>query len=110
MDAKFSLASTAALIADTGRAAMLTSLLDGRALAAGELARAANVSAQSASMHLGQLLDGGLVKVAQQGRHRYYQIASFEVAHAVEALSVIASPRKQKPAGESRDLLCAYLL
>jgi predicted transcriptional regulator len=79
---------------------MLTSLLDGRALAAGELARAANVSPQSASMHLSQLLEGGLVKVARDGRHRYYQIASPEVAHAVEALGVIASPRKQKPLGE----------
>jgi DNA-binding transcriptional ArsR family regulator len=105
MDAKFSLASTAALIADPGRAAMLTSLLDGRALAAGELARAANVSPQSASMHLSQLLEGGLVKVAQDGRHRYYQIASTEVAHAVEALGVIASPRKQKPLGEG-DPIC----
>ncbi len=84
---------------------MLTSLLDGRALAAGELARAANVSPQSASMHLFQLLEGGLVKVAQDGRHRYYQIASPEVAHAVEALGVIASPRKRKPLGEG-DPIC----
>jgi DNA-binding transcriptional ArsR family regulator len=104
MDAKFSLASTAALIADPGRAAMLTALLDGRALAAGELARAANVSAQSASMHLAQLLEGGLVKVAQDGRHRYYQIASPAVAHAVEALGVISSPRKQKPIGEGDEI------
>jgi DNA-binding transcriptional ArsR family regulator len=100
MDAKFSLASTAALIADPGRAAMLTALLHGRALAAGELARAANVSPQSASMHLSQLLEGGLVKVAQTGRHRYYQISSPAVAHAVEALGVISSPRRQKPIGE----------
>jgi DNA-binding transcriptional ArsR family regulator len=100
MDAKFSLASTAALIADAGRAAMLTALLNRRALAAGELARAANVSPQSASMHLSQLLEGGLVKVAQDGRHRYYQIASPAVAHAVEALGVISSPRKRKPIGE----------
>jgi DNA-binding transcriptional ArsR family regulator len=105
MDAKFSLASTAALIADPGRAAMLTSLLDGRALAAGELARAANVSPQSASMHLSQLLEGGLVKVAQDGRHRYFQIASPQVAHAAEPLGVIASPRKQKPLGEG-DPIC----
>jgi DNA-binding transcriptional ArsR family regulator len=101
MDAKFSLASTAALIADPGRAAMLTALMDGRALAAGELARAANVSAQSASMHLSQLLEGGLVKMAQDGRHRYYRIASPAVAHAVEALGVISTPRKQKPIGEA---------
>jgi DNA-binding transcriptional ArsR family regulator len=100
MDAKFSLASTAALMADPGRAAMLTSLLDGRALAAGELARAANVSPQSASMHLSQLLEGGLLRVAPEGRHRYYQIASPEVAHAIEALGVISSPRKRKPVGE----------
>jgi DNA-binding transcriptional ArsR family regulator len=105
MDAKFSLASTAALIADPGRETMLTSLLDGRALAAGELAWAANVSPQSASMHLSQLLEGGLVKVAQDGRHRYYQIASPEVARAVEALGVIASPRRQKPLGEG-DPIC----
>jgi DNA-binding transcriptional ArsR family regulator len=46
---------------------MLTLLRDGRALAAGELARAANVSPQSASVHLSQLLEGSLVKVAQDG-------------------------------------------
>jgi DNA-binding transcriptional ArsR family regulator len=100
MDAKFSLSSTAALIADPGRAAMLTSLLVGRALAAGELARAANVSPQSASMHLARLLEGGLVKVAQDGRHRYYQIASPGVAHAVEGLGAISTLRKRKPIGE----------
>lgn len=101
MEAKFPLSTTAALIADPGRAAILLALLDGRALAAGELARAANVSAQSASMHLAQLLDGGFVKVAAEGRHRYYRIGSPQVAHAIEALGVISSPRKQKPVGES---------
>jgi DNA-binding transcriptional ArsR family regulator len=100
MDAKFSLSSTAALIGDPGRAAMLTALLGSRALAAGELARAANVSPQSASMHLSQLLEGGLINVAQDGRHRYYRIASPEVAHAVEALGTISTPRKRKPIGE----------
>lgn len=79
---------------------MLMALLDGSALAAGELARTANISAQSASMHLAQLLEGGFVKVAQEGRHRYYCIASSEVAHAIEALGVISSPRHRKPIGE----------
>jgi DNA-binding transcriptional ArsR family regulator len=101
MDAKFSLAATAALIADPGRAAMLTCLLGGQARTAGELARAASVSPQSASMHLSQLLAGGLIQVAQDGRYRYFRISSPEVAHAVEALGVISSPRKQKPVGES---------
>ena len=52
---------------------MLTALLDARPLSAGELARSANVSAQSASMHLGQLLAGGLLRVSQEGRYRYYK-------------------------------------
>ncbi|HEX2330078.1 MAG TPA: helix-turn-helix domain-containing protein [Candidatus Angelobacter sp.] len=91
MNDKFPIASTAALIAEPARSAMLLTLLGGRALAAGELARAANVSAQSASMHLSQLLQGGLVEVAQDGRHRYYRIASPEVAHAIEALGVIST-------------------
>ncbi len=90
MNVKFSLASTAALIADPVRAAILSVLPDGRSFAAGELARAANASAQSASMHLAQLLEGGLVKVAQEGRHRYYRIGSPEVANAIEALGVIS--------------------
>jgi DNA-binding transcriptional ArsR family regulator len=100
MEAKFSLASTAALIADPGRAAMLSLLLNGRALAAGELARAANISQQSASMHLAQLLAGGLLRVTPEGRHRYYQLASRDVAYAIESLGVISTPRKQKPVGE----------
>ena len=101
MDAHLPLATSASLIADPARAAILLALLDGRALAAGELARCAQVSAQSASMHLAQLLQGGFVEVAAQGRHRYYRISSSEVAHAVEALGVISSPRKRTPVGES---------
>jgi len=85
MDAHLTLATTASLIADPARSAILLALLDGRAVAAGELARRAGISAQSASMHLAQLLQGGFVEVASQGRHRYYRIASPEVAHAVEA-------------------------
>lgn len=100
MNAKFPLADAAALIADPARAAMLMELLDGRAWPAGELARAANISPQSASMHLGQLLDGGLVEAAREGRHRYYRIAGTEVAHAIEALGIISTPRKRKPIGE----------
>jgi DNA-binding transcriptional ArsR family regulator len=97
MNTKYSLASTAALIADPARAAMLAALLDGRSLPSGELARIGEVSAQSASMHLSQLVDGGLLVVKQQGRHRYYTIARREVAHAVEALGVISTSEKSRP-------------
>jgi DNA-binding transcriptional ArsR family regulator len=99
MNLKYAVASTAALMADPSRAAMLAALLNGRPLAAGELARAADVSAQSASMHLAQLLDGGLVQVTRQGRHRYYRIASSEVAHAIEALGGISTPPRVRPIG-----------
>jgi len=101
MNTHFPLAATASLIADPARAAILLALLDGPALAAGELAQCARVSAQSASMHLAQLLQSGFVEVTSEGRHRYYRIASADVAHAVEALGVISSPRKCKPLGES---------
>lgn len=101
MSTHYSLATAASLIAEPSRAAILLALLDGRALAAGELARCAGISAQSASMHLAQLLQSGFVAVAQQGRHRYYRIASAEVAHAVESLGIICSARKLKPIGES---------
>ena len=74
-------------MADRARAAMLIALLDGRPLAAGELARAAGVGAATASAHLARLLDGGLVTVLRQGRHRYYELAEPRVAAAIEALS-----------------------
>lgn len=72
---------------------MLTALLSGEALAAGELARAAGVSAATASEHLARLRDGGLVDVVPAGRHRYYRLASSDVARALEALSAVSPPR-----------------
>ncbi|MEU7881865.1 ArsR/SmtB family transcription factor [Microbispora bryophytorum] len=84
------IAPVAALIADGARAAMLTALLDGRALAAGELAGIAGVSAPTASSHLARLLDGGLVTVVKQGRHRYYRLAGPDVARTLEVLARIS--------------------
>ncbi len=79
-------ATAAALLADPARAAMLQALLSGEALTAGELARVAGIGAPAASAHLGRLVDGGLVAVHPQGRHRYHRLASEEVAAALEAL------------------------
>jgi DNA-binding transcriptional ArsR family regulator len=87
----YPLAAMADLIADPGRAAMLVSLLDRSARPATELARIAGVSQQSASLHLSKLLNGGLVTVTPEGRHRYYRISSPEVGLALEALGSIAS-------------------
>src|SRR6185503_10797286 len=68
------IAPVAALLADRARAAMLTALLDGRPLAAGELARVAGVTPQTASAHLAKMREAGLVTMVRQGRHRYYRL------------------------------------
>ncbi|TMR06552.1 helix-turn-helix transcriptional regulator [Actinomadura soli] len=96
-------APVAALLADRARAAMLTALLDGRPLAAGELARAAGVGAPTASAHLARLLDGGFVTVVKQGRHRYYRLRGGEVAQVIEALSRISPPVEVRSLRQSRD-------
>ena len=67
-------------------------LIGGVALPAGQLAMVANVAPQTASSHLSRLVQGELLAVEQQGRHRYYRIATGEVANAVEALLAI-TPR-----------------
>jgi DNA-binding transcriptional ArsR family regulator len=96
------IAPVAALLADRTRAAMLTVLLDGRPLPAGELARTAGVSAATASSHLARLLDGDLVSVVKQGRHRYYRLKGAEVAAVIEALSSISPPVEVRSLRQSR--------
>ena len=87
MEREPGIATVAALIGDIGRAAMLTALVDGRALPAGELAAAAGLSPPAASAHLARLTDGGLLAVERAGRHRYYRLAGPEVAAILEALA-----------------------
>lgn len=107
MTSKYPLAMTAALIAEPARAAMLTALLDGRTLPSGELARLAGVSAQSASMHLAQLVEGGFLEVSRQGRQRCYRIAKADVAHAIESLGAISTSEKSKPVRTDQELCYA---
>lgn len=90
---RYQLAELGALLAEPARAAMLLALMDGGARPAGELARAAGVGAATASAHLKRLLDGGLLGVCAQGRHRYYRLASDEVAAWLEALALPQGPR-----------------
>jgi len=54
------------------------------------------VGAATASAHLSKLVDGGLLEVLPQGRHRYYRIASADVAHALETLGALAPRRPVK--------------
>jgi DNA-binding transcriptional ArsR family regulator len=86
------LASVANLIGDPARAAMLGALAGGRALPAGELARRAHVHPATASAHLRRLVEGGLIRVRVQGRHRYHEIVDPEVAAVLEAIAQIAPP------------------
>ena len=79
-------AGVAALLGEPARAAMLMALMDGRAHTARELAAAAGVQASTASRHLALLVEGALLRVERQGRHRYHRLASPEVARAVEGL------------------------
>jgi DNA-binding transcriptional ArsR family regulator len=84
------IARVAALIGDPARANMLQALMGGQALTAGELAREAGVTAQTASSHLSKLADGGLVTARRQGRHAYFALAGAEVAEALEGLTELA--------------------
>jgi DNA-binding transcriptional ArsR family regulator len=79
----------ARLLATPARSAVVDALMAGKPLAAGELARVAGVSASTVSEHLADLVDGGLLTVVSAGRHRYYKLASKQVATALEALSLI---------------------
>jgi len=97
-------ASLAALLGDPARAAMLQAMLGGEALTAGELARIAGIGAPGASAHLARLVEGGLVVVHVQGRHRYHRLASEEVAAALETLGGLAAamvPPRRWPHGEA---------
>jgi DNA-binding transcriptional ArsR family regulator len=84
------IARVAALLGDPARANMLSALLGGQALTAGELAREAGVTAQTASSHLARLEQGQLVTRRQQGRHVYFALAGAEVAEALESLTELA--------------------
>ncbi|MBU9389688.1 ArsR/SmtB family transcription factor [Burkholderia multivorans] len=79
-----------ALLADPGRAAMLWALMDGSARPAGELTLIAGLSPSAASAHLARLTEGGLLALEVRGRHRYYRLASADVAASLEALANVA--------------------
>jgi DNA-binding transcriptional ArsR family regulator len=91
MDEANQVAKFSAQLADPVRAAIVVSLMDGSSQPTGELQIAANVSASSASMHLSKLVGARILTVVKQGRVKYYRIATAAVAHAVEALSIVAS-------------------
>jgi DNA-binding transcriptional ArsR family regulator len=87
------IAEIAALVGDPARANMLSALMDGRALSAGELAYAAHVTPQTASAHLAKLVEARLLADEKQGRNRYFRLASPEVARMLEEIMAVAVAR-----------------
>lgn len=85
---RYQLAELGALLAEPARAAILLALMDGTMRPAGELAAVAGVSAATASAHLKRLLDGGLLGLHEQGRHRYYRLANDDVAAWLESMAL----------------------
>lgn len=85
------IAHIAALIGDPARANMLTALMSGKALTVSELAEEAGVTIQTASSHLSKLDYGGLLQPRKQGRHKYFSIASDDVASVLEGLMGLAA-------------------
>jgi DNA-binding transcriptional ArsR family regulator len=79
--AEESVSRIAAAIGEPARARMLYSLLDGHARTSTELALVAEVSPSTASVHLAQLKERGLVRVLAEGTR---------TAAALEALMVVA--------------------
>ena len=98
----FQLARLAGAIAEPARARMLNCLMDGHARTATELATVAEVAASTASAHLARLKEERLVEVLVQGKHRYFRLASDDVAAALESLMVVAgAPRPSAAAFQS---------
>jgi DNA-binding transcriptional ArsR family regulator len=94
------IARIASLVGDPARANMLTALMDGGALTASELALEAGVTMPTASSHLSKLVEGGLLALQRQGRHRYYALSGHNVASMLETISGVAErvgPKRARP-------------
>jgi len=108
------LARVAAMVAEPARSRILAFLLDGEYASASELARAGGVQPSTASVHLAQLVDAGLVACEPRGRHRYFRLADGEVAQMLTALALVAERRTHERAWQHpqraplREARCCY--
>jgi len=92
-----------AALADQSRSRILCEMMDGRAFTNKELACAANVTAQTASVHLKHLEAVGLTVSLRSGRNVYHRIANEDVAGVLESLASL-SPRDHLDRAKSRKL------
>jgi len=106
------IAEIAALVGEPARATMLSALLDGRALTASELAFAARVTPQTASMHLAKLTEAGLLLPIREGRHRYFRLASPKVVEMLDGIVEVAlenRPRYRPLSRQAQELSAARI-
>jgi DNA-binding transcriptional ArsR family regulator len=96
------LAKLAGLVADPGRARILSQLMDGRAHTASDLAQIAGVTPQTASWHLSRLAGRSLLKVERRGPRRLYRLATPLVAQMLETMMTVAVAGAQMPLPPSR--------
>ena len=90
-----SVARIASLIGEPARTAMLLQLMDGRAMTAKELVRAAGISPATGSRHLALMVEAELLQVTAMGRHRYHRIASPQVARLLESIMQVVGAAAQ---------------
>jgi DNA-binding transcriptional ArsR family regulator len=85
------IAPIAALIGNPACSHMLMSMMAGPALTVTELAEEVGLALPTVSGHLTRLERAGLVTVERQGRHRYFRLASPDVAIAIEGIMPLAA-------------------
>ena len=102
------IATTAAMLADPSRAAMVLALMDGRSRNAKKLALDAGVTPQTATAHLKKLVAANILLWQGSGREKFFRIAGREVAQAVEALSELGGRPLTAAAREIRFARCCY--
>jgi DNA-binding transcriptional ArsR family regulator len=94
MHGDVNIAAIGSVLSDPGRCRILAALSDGRALPASRLAMEAGIAPSTASVHLAKLVETGLLAVApappHHGRHRFFRLASDDVADVLEAIARIA--------------------
>ena len=106
------IAEIAALVGDPARATMVSALLDGRALTAGELASAARITPSTASAHLAKLTKAGVLSVVREGRHRHFRLASPAVEDMINGIVAVAlakRPRYRPLSAQARALSAARI-
>ena len=98
------IAEIASLLGETSRATMLASMMDGRFHTASELAYMAAIKPQTASFHLAKLVDGKLVNVEKQGRHRYFRLAGEDIAQLLESFLAMSPPPEVRTLKQSSQM------